>query len=126
MNENQERRRELRRNAETTVFIEYYANGKENEEAQIILCSSLDISRNGVQIQLDTELPKGTILRIGIDSEELEKPLFLVGEVKWTRVEGDVVNTGFELFDAEETDISRWQHLFEALQHDDQGPSLES
>ena len=111
MTDDRERRCEHRLNAETTVFLEYFANGTDHSEPRIILCNTLDISRSGIQIELDTELPVGGVLRLCIDHDVLEKPLFLVAEVRWCRRSGETVHIGFELFDAEMTDVDDWERL---------------
>ena len=118
MNKPPDRRRDKRITAENSVFIEYFA-ADTGDEPQIILCSSLDISSRGIQIKIDQSLPIGTVLRLCIDNRDYEKPLFLVGEVRWKQDEADGCRLGFELYDAEHTDFIGWQAFIDNQQQPD-------
>lgn len=109
MSDSDERRTETRVNQETTFFVEIYA-GEDSEDSKVIICNSLDISANGIQLQMDTNIPVGSILRICADIDREEKELYLVGEVRWVAPEEGHFNIGFELYDAENTDISGWKN----------------
>jgi hypothetical protein len=107
-----DKRSELRVSEETTFFVEIYSQNDEesNDATRVIICNSLDISANGIQLQMDTEVPTGSILRVCADLKPGQKALYLVGEVRWIKKEGDHYNIGFELYDAENTDISGWKN----------------
>lgn len=105
------KRVETRLELEETIFIEIIASDSRSA-GQVIMCNSLDLSANGLQVILDEEISMGTILRICIDLRNAE-PIFLVGEVKWIRPDeaAGAYRIGFLLFESEDTDIQRWKVL---------------
>ncbi len=119
-----ERRSESRLYEETTIFVEIY-NGENNplnnSSTNVIICNSLDLSANGIQIQIDHSIPAGTVLRIcaeihqeNIAEDEIsnkQKTLYLFGEVKWSSACDEMFNIGMELYDAEDSDIIFWKEL---------------
>ena len=112
MNTGTERRSELRLDEQATVFIEFYSADDEASAApRVLICNSLDISANGIQIQIDQEVAVGSILRIGAELEGNEQALYLVGEVRWIKPADDGFTIGFALYDAENTDIIGWKAL---------------
>lgn len=117
MNTGSERRSESRIDEKTTVFIEICsASFDQSAPANVIMCHSLDISANGIQVQMDREVAVGTILRICAEfGQSDEQTLYLVGETKWVRPEGDVFNIGFELYEAEDTDIAGWKYVIASM-----------
>ena len=108
-------RLETRLNLQETVFIEIIASDS-NSAGNVIMCSSLDLSANGLQVIVDEEISMGTILRICIDLRD-EEPIFLVAEVKWQRPDEDSggFRVGFLLFESDDTDIQRWKELVAGL-----------
>lgn len=116
MNTGSERRSETRIDEKTTVFIEICSASFDNDSpANIIICNSLDISANGIQVQMDEEVAIGTILRICAEFSNSEKALYLVGETKWVRPEGEHFNIGFELYEAEDSDIAAWKKVIASM-----------
>lgn len=103
-----ERRSELRIEEETTIFLEVMSDN-DNGAPRVVICNSLDMSANGVQIALDEEVPVGCILRLGVELGKDTDALYLVGEAKWVRPDEDQFQIGFELYDAENTDIAAWK-----------------
>ncbi len=107
-----DRRREQRLSQQTTIFVEVCsAEPGSADQARVIICSSLDISASGIQVQMDHPVPVGSILRLCADFGSQREPLYLVGETKWLSQEEELYNIGFELLDAENSDISEWQQL---------------
>ncbi len=112
MSPGKERRSELRLNENATVFIEVCsADYDQSSPANVIICNSLDISANGIQVQMDQEVAVGSILRICAELDSDDDTLYLVGEVKWVKFHEDQYHIGFELYDAENTDISGWKSI---------------
>lgn len=110
-----ERRSESRFDERTTVFVELLAADYDFQEpAQVTICSSIDISANGLQLRMDHPVEVGTILRLCAEFSDDRPPLYLVGEVKWLRPEGDAYCAGFALFESEQTDIVAWKQLIAA------------
>ena len=116
MNKPEERRNETRLNNNTTIFVEVCSASPDNSTlGNVIICNSLDISANGILIEMDQEVAIGSILRICAELHNSKQALYLVGEAKWVRAEGAHFNIGFELYDAENTDFPGWKKLVAAL-----------
>ena len=113
--ENGENRIETRLVLMETVFIEILASSVKTP-GSVIICNSLDLSANGLQVVTDEDIPAGSILRLCIDMNHRD-PIFLVGEVKWQRpdTETDGMRIGFLLFESEDTDIQAWKELVAEL-----------
>lgn len=106
------RRSEHRLDERVTIFVERYAAEFDNSRAaSIMICDSVDISANGVQVRMDQPLPIGTILRLCAQFSGGRESLYLVGEVKWQREESGQYCIGFALFESEQTDIIAWKEL---------------
>jgi hypothetical protein len=111
MNDINNRRSELRISEQATIFIELQAADYDNSEsADIVICTSLDLSANGMQLQLDREVPVGSIFRLCVDFQNNNaEAMYLVGEVKWIKQNHNDFSIGFALFDSEQTDIEAWK-----------------
>lgn len=109
---------QTRLDLEETIFIEIIASDS-TSAGSVLMCNSLDLSANGLQVILDEEISLGSILRLCIDLKDAD-PIFLVGEVKWERPdpESGGFRIGFLLFEAEDTDIQRWKDLVASLLND--------
>ncbi len=117
-----ERRSEQRLDESVTIFVERYAAEFDNSRpAKIIICKSVDISANGLQVRLDQPIPIGTILRLCAQFSSGRQSLYVVGEVKWERRENDLYCIGFALFESEQTDIIAWKQLIANRLQDDLG-----
>ncbi len=93
-----EHRVETRLELQETIFIEVLTSDL-STPGSVIMCNSLDLSANGLQVVLDDEITSGSIFRLCIDMQQND-PIFLVGEVKWKRPdpEGEGYRIGFLLF----------------------------
>ena len=108
---NDERRSEARLDEHVTIFVERIAAEYDNSRpANIVICSSVDISANGLQVRMDQPIPVGSILRLCAQFGGDRKSLYVVGEVKWLREEFGHYCIGFELFESEQTDIIAWKN----------------
>ena len=105
-----EKRSESRVDEQATIFVELYDNDHASGNT-VIICNSLDISANGLQFQMDEQVQTGSILRLCAEFHDHQAPLQLVGEVKWVVPEDEHFNIGFEIYDAENTDIIAWKQL---------------
>jgi len=105
VNERVETRLEL----EETIFIEVLSSTTE-DNGDVIMCTSIDLSANGLQVVVDNELAVGSILRLCVDLPDKE-PMFLVAEIKWKKPDpnSDGFLLGFLLFESEDTDIAEWK-----------------
>ena len=109
MTTSQEHRVETRLELEETVFIEVLS-AAEDAASNVVMCNSLDLSANGIQVVVDRDIALGAILRLCIDMPEKD-PLFLVGEVKWKRADTATggICLGFLLFESDDSDIAAWK-----------------
>ena len=106
-----EDRVETRLQLEATIFVEILASDS-NNAGSVLMCNSLDLSANGLQVVVDDEMPAGSIFRLCMDLRDAE-PIFLVAEVKWQRQDpaSDGFRIGFLLFESDDTDIKQWKKL---------------
>lgn len=110
-----ELRSEARLLDRATIFVERLAAEYDNSRpASIIICSSVDLSANGLQVRMDQSVPIGSILRLCAQFNSNRQSLYLVGEVKWLREERGQFCIGFSLFESEQTDIIAWKELIAA------------
>ena len=106
------RRSELRLEESITVFVEVRAaNPEEQTPAEILVCSGVDLSANGLQVQLDRPLVVGSILRLGAAPKTGSPVMYVVGEVRWSRVTAQGQAVGFSFFDSDGTDIIAWKQF---------------
>lgn len=109
-----DKRQDKRLLCEDIIFIEVAsASIDSNAPAAIVICNTLDVSANGLQVSMDRPLIVGSIHQIGVQQAECENRLYLTGQVRWCRTEDDVDGymLGLELFESEETDIQAWKEL---------------
>ena len=108
-------REHLRLPIATRLFIELVSPGTDEADAgEIVTCKTLDVSRGGLQVQLDQELTVGAILHIGVQMPDEPDPLYLAGSVEWCIREDETGNqwsAGFRLMNAHGSDIDSWVSL---------------
>ena len=105
-----EHREETRIEQEETIFIEVLSSESYSKNNDVIMCTSLDLSANGLQVVVDNDIALGSILRLCIDLPDKE-PIFLVGEVMWKRPDPgtDCTRLGFSLFESDDSNIEEWK-----------------
>jgi hypothetical protein len=109
-----ERRRDPRLEQATQVAFEL--RFVDDQGGSITLNSqTLDISKSGIRLALDHELPVGFITELCIDNLKGQMML-LFAEVKWCRATCDGFQIGMELLDAEKSDLAYWQSQLAAEQ----------
>ncbi|MFZ5756843.1 MAG: PilZ domain-containing protein [Pseudomonadota bacterium] len=112
---NDNRRSESRLADSAALFVEVRAASPDGSTpAEILACSGVDMSANGLQVQVDRPLPVGAILRLGCDMGRHSPPMYVVGEVRWCREENGGHAIGFLLFDSDGTDIVAWKQFIAA------------
>ncbi len=108
-----EKRRHLRLPTETKVFVEVESSGVGGEEPDIVMCTTLDVSRGGLRVQLSVGLIPNAILQIGVNLPNAEEETyFLTGEVMWCMATEEPPGeylAGFRLINGSQTDISFWE-----------------
>lgn len=119
-----ENRKHLRLPVASTTFVELESPAlKENSPGTVIKCKTLNVSRGGLLVILDREVPVGSILQIGVDlSEDDEQTLYLAAEVRWcTQAEESGMRqdgwyAGFQVLNSEGSDVERWVKLIKAME----------
>ena len=116
----EQRRRHLRLPLESTTFIELLSSrlGAAGS-GRMITCKTMNVSRGGLQVILAEELTVGAILQIGVELPGAEDTLYLAGEVRWCLPSKDEQNpwmTGFQILNADDSDVERWVSLVIAIE----------
>jgi Tfp pilus assembly protein PilZ len=116
----EQRRKHLRLPIESTTFIELLSPRLgQVETGRMITCKSLNVSRGGLQVALAEEMTVGAILQIGVDLPGADDTLYLAGEVRWCLPRKDAQHpwmAGFQILNADDSDIERWVALIVALE----------
>lgn len=117
--DNNERRIEHRVQERATIFLELLSEAEDETEASVIICNSVDLSANGIQVQVDEAVAIGSILRLVADFSNHSDPIYLIGEVKWASESRGQHFIGFELYDAENSNIIGWKNRVADMLGDD-------
>ena len=116
----EQRRKHLRLPLESTTFIELMSpRAGDSEPGRLVTCKSLNVSRAGLQVSLGEKLTIGAILQIGIDLQESADTLYLAGEVRWclaNKSEHHPWIAGFQILNANDSDIDRWVEYIVAME----------
>ncbi len=115
-----EYRSELRLERHELIYIEVIsASFDMDDSASIVISSTVDISANGLQVNMDQPLPVGSILRLCVQPRDSGQRIHLVGEVMWVKPQDDdrkQFRAGFALYESDGTDILAWkQHITQWL-----------
>lgn len=112
-------RKHHRLSFEGTIFIELVSSGmEENQPSEVVLCKTIDISRNGLLVWVNRELTVGAILHICVELSEKDLTLYLTGEVKrcsHDKYSEERWRVAFELLNATDSDIDAWRTMVERM-----------
>ena len=111
-----ENRQQDRLAFEGKMFIERVSSDVLSDSpADVLVCMTVDISPSGIRVGVKRELPMGAILQIGVELAGEQHTHHLVGEILWcipSADEDDFWLVGFQLLDAQDSDIEEWrEHL---------------
>jgi len=84
----------------------------------MVTCKTVNVSRGGLQVILAEEVTVGAILQIGVDLPGADGTLYLAGEVRWCLPSNDEQSpwmAGFQILNADDSDISRWVELIASM-----------
>ena len=108
----EQRRQYPRFPVEHTVFIELLSTrAGSSDSGTVAMCKTLDISCDGLRVELQQELTVGAILQIGVQLPHSDNTFYLAAEVRWCRAQDDSEqswNAGLKLMNAENSDIGSW------------------
>ncbi|NRB42778.1 MAG: PilZ domain-containing protein [Pseudomonadales bacterium] len=110
-------RQETRLPRSETLFIEVRSGYQ--ERSQILLCSSADVSANGVSAHIDDALPLDAIYQLCVQLQDAQERLYLAVQVKWLRPDeaGAGFYVGLEVLESDGTDVDKWKlHIADLLQ----------
>ncbi len=109
-------RRYERLNADLAVYIEVAATA--GEEGTILRTETIDVSSRGFRVWCPKDLPVDSILQLAAEMPGSDEVLVLAGQIRWTRPAdyNDGHWIGFELFNATDSDIEKWETLVGELQ----------
>lgn len=93
-----------------SFFIEYYNDGNKTP-VKMLLCHSVDLSANGLKVRVNKNLPINAIYAISVETDALEAPLSLAGQIRWQSPIDDSEEFfyGIELLESDDTDIAKWK-----------------
>ncbi|NND67402.1 MAG: PilZ domain-containing protein [Halioglobus sp.] len=118
-----EKRKHLRLPVASTTFIELESPTlKENSQGTVVKCRTLNVSRGGLLVLLDREVPVGAILQIGVDLADGDQTLYLAAEVRWcapaeeSGMRRDGWYAGFQVLNSEGSDVTRWIELITSME----------
>ncbi len=105
-----EQRQEYRLQAEERVYLSLPIDEPGDDDPYAIcICTSVDVSANGLQVVLGEALPSGHFYEICVDLKNPDQRFHLVVESKWFRNDGDNVLNGFTICEAAGKDTARWK-----------------
>jgi len=106
-------RSEVRLKGNFTVLIETFSAAPgDDTPPKVVICSTLDLSANGLMICMDEALTPEAIFQLYIESSDPPYRFHLVGEVRWSRPTPDgQFRTGFTLYESDGSDIVPWKQL---------------
>jgi hypothetical protein len=114
-----EKRQWHRLEEQSTIFIEILSSGDEpQQQTEIVICSSVEVSPTGVRVCVDDALEPGSILQLGVQLHGAQQPLYLVGEVRWCAADpkrSGSYYVGFELIESDGTDYLAWNEMVSAI-----------
>lgn len=122
MRKRRERRRHRRLKQKQRIFIQILeSGGAPSLKGKTCYCSALDISANGLQIELDQEAPQGCVLDLWVEVAGRSGRFFLSGEVRWCfQEEGrSKYIIGVELTEGASTDAVEWADLISERSDDE-------
>jgi Tfp pilus assembly protein PilZ len=118
-----DKRKHLRLPVESRTFIELESPRVGHAgSGTVVLCKTLNVSRGGLLVVLEEEIPVGAILQIGVDLPGAGDTLYLAGEVRWCMPNEDTADddhpwcAGFQILNADATDNQRWIEVMKKME----------
>lgn len=103
---NEERRESQRFSAKRNVNMELMFSDEEGVTHRLN-CTTLDISKTGLRVSLEKQLPIGFVVQLCIENDQGQL-LLLFAELRWCKPDGERFESGFELMDTDQSDLSAW------------------
>lgn len=110
MNEQSERRRDARHDANERLFVQIVACKQSSLVGTTVSCQAIDISAGGLKIETGSNIPNGCRLDIWVDIVSRPGKFFLTSDVRWSRMTDEgLCLLGVELHEGATTDIEEWR-----------------
>ena len=104
------RRQEFRLEQSDTLLIEVFTASDNQQQSRFVICSSVDISANGIRAHVDDALPLQAIYQMRVESKEQALNMHLAVQVKWLSADGtNGYFVGLEVLESDDTDIEQWK-----------------
>lgn len=113
-----ERRAGQRLSEKGAVFIEVMSSSEmRTGQDQILISNTVEISTEGLRVELDRPIEVDTILQLAVKLGKLEAAMYVVGEVRWCSpmADGRSYQAGFQLLESKGTDLETWRALVMAV-----------
>lgn len=115
----QEERRFAPRTAhEDQIIIKIVSSSSDQlGTGRTIYCRTADISRRGIRLQLEQELPAGTVLELWVIPVQRRGTLVLTGDVRWCKATqgGRSLLAGIQVRHEPTTDFKEWEAMIAEL-----------
>ena len=119
MASNKERRQHTRHLRDERVVVQVVSSTRDTlPPGTVVRCSTKDVSRRGLRIQLDQRVPEGFHLELWVEISSQPTKFYLSGEVKGCQEveEGKRYMVGVELKEDKTEDLEKWEKALEASQ----------
>lgn len=113
-----DKRQSERRNCQEDVYLEITSLNEEGDYVdQVIACETVDMSSTGLKLYVNEAIVSGTVLDLCVNYKSANRKFFLTAEVKWVTPLADEgwYFVGFELYEADNTDIQAWADWVKTL-----------
>jgi Tfp pilus assembly protein PilZ len=114
MSKTKDRRQHSRQPRDERVVVQIVSSTHDTlPPGTVVRCSTKDVSRSGLRIQLDQKVSEGFRVELWVEISGHPTKFFLAGEVKWCRVleESKRYLVGVELHEGETGDFKLWQEV---------------
>ncbi len=104
------RRQETRLAQNDTLLIEVFSANQHSQKSRFVICSSVDVSANGIRAHVDDALPLKAIYQMRVESQQQSLTMHLAVQVKWLSPDDtDGYFVGLEVLESDDTDIDQWK-----------------
>jgi len=115
--ENAERRRHVRLEMDEKLFVQIVSASDAQElVGKTYFCKTVDVSESGLKITVQQEVPKNCEVELWVQIHSTAEKYFLFGHTQWCvgfEQGGGNYELGIKLKDGDESDIQKWQYLFD-------------
>lgn len=118
MTENRRKHSRLPVSIKTVIELES-PGAQSSAPGRQVTCQTLNISREGLQVKLEQEVPVGAILHIGVKLPSNTETLYLAAEVRWcVELKDDSLPwaAGFKILNSGDSGYDHWVEQITGLE----------